>query len=104
VKARGHPSRNGNSIPGIDHGDSPNQLSEFFYREVRACLLPHPAWHVLVGDQRDGVGKSESGALLVVEEGRLVPGGERMEALLALAGPARDLRVHVDAVSAAVQD
>jgi hypothetical protein len=48
--------------------------------------------------------KGERCALLVVEERRFVPGRDSVEALLALAGPARDTRVHVDAVRAAVQD
>jgi hypothetical protein len=59
---------------------------------------------VFIANQSDRVGECECGTLLVVEEGRFVPGGDSVEALLGFAGFARDLRVLVDAVRAAVQD
>jgi hypothetical protein len=59
---------------------------------------------VFIANQSDRVGERERCAFPVVEEGRFVPGGDSVEALLAPAGPTRDLRVLVDAVRAAVQD
>src|SRR3954466_3218298 len=55
-----------------------------------------------VGDAGDGLGPLEGGAFAVGVERALAPGGEAVEALLGLAGGAGVLRVHVDAVGAAV--
>ena len=99
-----HPCRDRDSVPSVDHRDRPHQLSEFVRLEVRARLLPDLAWDMLIANQSDRVGERERCAFLVVEGGRVVPGGDSVEALLALAGSAGDLRVLVDALRAAVQD
>jgi hypothetical protein len=96
-----HPCRDGDPVPSVDHRDRPHQLSEFVRLEVRARLLPDLAWDVFIANQSDRVGQCERCAFLVVEEGRFVPGGDSVEALLALTGSVRDLRVLVDAVRAA---
>ena len=58
--------------------------------------------HLLVFQERHGLGPGQGGALARRVAGRLAPGGQQVQALLVLAGGARVLAVHVQAEGAAV--
>jgi hypothetical protein len=66
--------------------------------------VPDRVGHLIgpVGQAGQRLGQVERGALGFAEVRRLAPGGDREDALLALAGLARRLGVHVDAHAAAV--
>ena len=59
-------------------------------------------WHVCVGDTRHRFGPLECRAFAIREERRFAPRIQRVDALFRLAGEARVLRVHVDAIGTAV--
>src|SRR6266511_1255064 len=99
-----HARRDREPVPAVDRDDRPDQLCELVLRESRSRLVPDAARHMVVADQGDRVGQRQGGAFALVEEGRLVPSSDRVEALLALTAFAGVLRVHVDAVGAAVDD
>jgi len=58
---------------------------------------------VVLGQQGHRLGETERGTLPGGEEGRLPPGGQRVDPLLGLASGAGVLGVHVDAVRAPVE-
>jgi hypothetical protein len=99
-----HSGRDRDPVPGIHGRDRPEQLGELLVAELGCCFVPDGARNVLVADQRDRVGERECSPFAVAEEGRVAPGGEAVQALLAFAGLTRLLGVRVDAVETAVED
>lgn len=104
VVADGLAGRDGDPVPGVDRGDLPDQVGELLGVEMARGLVGGGRREVRVGDAGDGVGERQRRSLALVEEGRLVPGSDRLQPLLRFVGLARVLGVQVDAVGAAVQD
>jgi hypothetical protein len=78
------------------------QVGELLGVEMARGLVVGGRREVRVGDEGDGVGERQRRSLALVEEGRLVPGSDRVQPLLRFVGLARVLGVQVDAVGAAV--
>jgi len=93
----------GEPIPAIDGDDGQGEVDQLLFGEVLAHLLIERVRYVVRRDERDGLGPGQRGALALGVERRLGPGGEDVEALFALAGGARILAVHVQAVGTAVE-
>src|ERR1700748_1341927 len=83
-------------------GDGEGKVGDLLFGEVGAGLGISLIGGVTVGDEGEGLGPGEGGALAVGVVGALAPGVEGVETLLTFAEGAEVLRVHVEAVGAAV--
>src|SRR4051794_24721760 len=88
-------------VPGVDRGHSPRQVRELPLGELPPRLSEQGIADALA-DARDGLGPGQCRPLPVGEEGRLAPGVQRVDPLLRLPRRPGVLRVHVDAIGAAV--
>src|SRR5262249_18665813 len=102
VAARLGAETDSDPIPRVDGDDRERQIHELRFGEVSAHLPVHIVRRMCLGDQRQRFGPGQRGAFPRGVEGRLAPRVELVETLLALTLGARLLRVHVDAIGAAV--
>src|SRR5579875_105176 len=89
-------------VPAVDRDDRHRQVDQLLFREVPACFLVDFVRDLARRYQRDRFGPAEGRPLAVAVEGRLAPGVQLDQPLYCLARRPGVLRVHVEAVSAAV--
>ena len=89
-------------VPAVDRHDGQRQVHQFLFAELRPRLLVHFIGDVPLCDERHGLGPRKRRSLALRVEGRLAPSVEQVEPLLGLARGPQVLRVHVEAVGAAV--
>src|SRR5688572_25993552 len=94
--------RDSHAVPGVDAGDGPGEVGQFLVGEMAAGGVVGGVGDVAVGDVGQGLGPLEGGAFAVGVVRGFAPGVQAVEALLAFAGGAGVLPVHVDAIGAAV--
>src|SRR5207244_2516903 len=97
------PRADADCVPRVDRDDQADERGDLVGIEVRGGRVVGLRGYVVSGEQRDGFGEGQSCPLTLGEERRLTPRRKRVDALLGLSEGARVLRVHVDAVGAAVQ-
>src|SRR5581483_11936327 len=89
-------------VGAVDRHDRQREVGKFPLVELRAGELIDRIGDMAFGDARDRLGPCQSGAFARAIKRRLLPGVEQIKALLAFAGGAQLLGVHVDAMRAAV--
>src|SRR5690242_9008246 len=96
------PERDRQTVPAVDGNDRERQVDQLGFAEVLAYGGIDRVGHVAFGDERQRLGPFQRGALALAVEIGFAPGIEQVKALLGLAGGARVLAVHVEAIGAAV--
>ena len=102
VASRHGTERDVEPVGAVDGDDRQRQVGKLFFGKLRARLLVDIIRRMAFGDQRQRLGPGQGGALALAVERRFLPGVEQIKPLLAFAGGAQLLGVHVDAVGAAV--
>jgi hypothetical protein len=97
------PGADPDGVPGVDGDDEADQRRDLLRAELRGHVLVSLIGNVRIGQARHGLGERQRRALARGEVRGLAPGGQAVDALLALADRARVLGVHVDAVGTAVE-
>src|SRR3977135_642583 len=102
IAAYWNAERHREAVPAVDDDNRKRQCDNLRFVELRFHTLVDLVRHMRVRNARDRLGPFERGALAIAEERRLPPGVEGVDALLGFAREARLLRVHVEAIGAAV--
>ena len=97
-----HAGGDAEAVPGIDDDDTHDDLAQVLFVEEGGCLVVGGVGDVVMADEGDLFGKGEDAAFFRGEEGRLLPGIKRVDALFGLAGFAGVPGMHIDAKGAAV--
>src|SRR5260370_21237861 len=78
------------AVPRVDCGDGQGEIGQFFLAKMGAHLFKDLVWHMVKRDQGELLRPEQGGALAFAKERRLLPDGQRVEALLRFASRARN--------------
>src|SRR5690242_16777480 len=71
-------------VPGVDRADEKREIGQFLVVERGARLFVNGVGCMVLRNERERFGPGERGLLAVVEQHRLAPSGQNIEALLGL--------------------